>query len=172
MSTPKKKRNGKSPRGTRGSYERSTPIGRVLKNLDKVKRSNDNALARLAVWAKRDPEDLKLKAALEYAMKIDGAARQASDVVYGMVEDDWTPPKQSSAIVFEVGEEVKVADKYRPKYAEVYKKEVLDELVVSKISDSGEIVVKNGTTQFLTPKSHLVRRRIAAEVIAEVSRAG
>lgn len=170
MSTPKKKRNGAK---ARGSYERSTPIGRVLKNLDKVKKCNDNALARLSVWAKRAPDDPRLKMVLEYALKVDNAARHAMDVVGVMLSDDWTPPKQSSAIVFEVGEEVKVADKYRPKYAEVYKKEVLDELVVSKIADSGEVVVKNGATQFLTPKSHLVRRgKLPAGVIAEVARAG
>ena len=156
------------PTGKR-KYRRTTPIGRAQKNLLKVSKTFDLVQARLISWGAVNADDVdstKEGKVLNFAFvrltEAQAKVVEASKALHRLEELGFVPARRSSAVVFDVGGEVKISDKYRGKYLEVYSAVVVDKLVVSKVLTSGEIAVTSGKTTFVVPKSHLARRGAGA----------
>lgn len=147
-------------------YERTTPIGRARKNLVKAQRVLDIVKSRLVSWGAVPlapaPADFKPNEDLLLGYQHVGKALEEISMCEGYLaaleESEFIPAKRSSIVVFKLDDEVRVGDKYREKYLEVYPSDVLDRLVVAKVLPSGEIAVKHGKVTFIAPKSHLGRR--------------
>lgn len=144
-------------RSRKRQYERSTPVGRALKNLTKIEKIGRLTFARLLSWGEGDEE---LSAAVRWLSECLAANMEATSRITILHEKGWSPPKKSSSISFEESDEVQIAPKYRDKYLEVYGSDYLDDLVVSKVLPSGEIAVRHGrATPFIVAKSHLQSRK-------------
>jgi hypothetical protein len=146
----------------RRRYERTTPIGRAQKNLAKVEKILALVKNRLESWGGGAPNEVGTNGDLDAAL---GATNDAGDMVSVVVgalakleKSGFVPVKRSSVIAFKSNDEVRIVDKYRDKYLEVYAASTLDGLVVSKTLPTGEIAVKHGKVAFIVPKSHLGRR--------------
>lgn len=144
--------------GRRRRYERTTPVGRARKNLTKIDRTLQLVRVRLESWGAETDEG-PLNRALASVL---GAIREISEAaghITSLEKSHWTPPRRSSVLVFEEGDEVRILDKYQGKYLEVYPAEAIARLVVGKVLPSGEIAVRHGkSSTFIVPKSHLGRR--------------
>jgi len=139
-------------------YARTTPVGRVLKRFERSRAIAEFATERLAGWASRDTS---IEPILELAKAAETKLAKVTEDIHKLFEDGWTPPKKSLAIIFEDGEEVEIADKYKEKYLKIYTKTQIKNLQVCRVLDTGEIAIRNGSsTPFLVPKSHLVRRSL------------
>jgi hypothetical protein len=144
----------------RRRYERSTPVGRAEKNLVKISRIGQLTLERLRSWIATPLIDEDLDKAIAWLSECVAAAEETSSRVRGLMERGWSPPKRSSSVVYARGDHVRVNEKYRSKYLEIYALDVIHDLVVSKILPSGEVVVQHGrATPFIVAKSHLERMR-------------
>jgi len=151
--------NGKASGGRkrRLRYARSTPVGRLLKNIVKMRKVAAVTLARMSSWG----GDPALAAAEGMITDADARLGDAFGRMVTLEKAGWTPPKKRSVVVFEEGEQVQIAEKHRKKYLSVYGRDVVDSLVVSKILDSGELAVKHGRAMpFIVSKSHVERRRV------------
>ncbi len=150
MSTEKKKRR----------YRRSTPVGRLRRNVQKIGRHVVLMRTRIASW-NADPPELAL-----VSSKIDvveGAVATMEGALEVLEKSGWAPPPRSSALEFEVGQHVAIAPRYRDEYEAAFEDvlrddpDMLDDLVVDKVLESGKIVVRRGKrTPFPVSKSHLV----------------
>lgn len=85
------------------------------------------------------------------------------DAVTGMMkkldEQGFVPPKKTSIVTYKEGDSVQISERYQAKYLAVYGKDVIDDLIVSKVLESGELAVRHGQrTPFIVSKSHLTRR--------------
>lgn len=150
------------PRKT-NKYKRSTPVIRLLRNVEKLERNGELVLNRLTSW-KLD-EDEQLENAMVKTKKIMDLLEELRAEVEELVDIDFVPPKRSSAVFFEEGDPVSVSEKHRSRYEEAFQKVIaedenfLDELVVVRVMESGEITVTKGKrTPFIVRKSHLVQR--------------
>ena len=147
----------------RRRYERTTPVGRVKKNLTKADRTLELVAVRLESWGARGPrESIGDSEVLDRALGKVQAARasvaEATAAVSVLEKEGFVPPRRSNVLVFEVGDQVQIGDKYREKYLAVYPPMALKSLIVTKVLPSGEIAVKHEEHAFIVPKSHLVRR--------------
>lgn len=156
--------------GRKRRYERTTPIGRAQKNLAKVDKTLALVKNRLASWGAvshdsgsgAGPNEHLDEAVSEVsdASKLVGCA---VDALARLEKSGFVPARRSSVVSFKAEDEVKIVDKHKGKYLEVYPAQVLDGLVVSKVLPTGEIAVEHargGKTRFafIVPKSHLARR--------------
>jgi len=167
VSRPKPSRHANGVSGRKRRYERTTPVGRARNNLAKATKVLEIVKTRLGSWG-AVPSDDQLAGGGGHSTELDSAMTHVTDAVVSvdaarrrlvsLEKHGFVPPKRSSIVVFGVDDQVRVADKHRGKYLEVYPRGVLDRLVVSKILPSGEIAVKNGKVTFIAPKSHLARR--------------
>ena len=143
-------------------YARTTPVGRVLKRFERSHQIVLFASERLAKWAARDSNP-RITALFDLAKLAESNLAKVVSEVQNLFEAGWLPPKKSLAIVFEEGEDVEIADKYKEKYLKIYTKTQIMSLRVSRVLDTGEIAIRNGSsTPFLVPKSHLIRRSAEA----------
>ena len=146
-------------------YERTTPIGRARKNLAKIDKTLALVRSRLESWggitydsgSKEGVNDI-LDEALSYAVDAGKMVGSAISALGRLEKSGFVPARRSSVVTFESDDQVKISDKYKTKYLEVYPASVLDGLVVSKVLPTGEIAVKHAKTAFIVPKSHLGRR--------------
>jgi hypothetical protein len=150
------------PRKT-NKYKRSTPVIRLLRNVEKLERNGELVLNRLTSW--KADEDKQLENAMIKTKKIMDLLEELRAEVEELVDIDFVPPKRSSAVIFEEGDPVSVSEKHRARYEEAFQKVIaedenfLDELVVVRVMESGEITVTKGKrTPFIVRKSHLVQR--------------
>lgn len=162
MSKADKKRTKKHANGVKPvrAYERTTPVGRVRKHVEKALRIAVFAADRISAWdGASDPD---LIAALAHVRNgVDGLTKALGHVTK-LFDDGWVPPKKSMAATFTEGEEVMVSDKYRKKYLQIYSANVIDNLVVAKCLETGEIAVRHGgSPPFIVAKSHVDKRRSA-----------
>ncbi len=154
------KKNSKAKTGHKEKYERSTPVGRVLKNLEKAEKALGLATERLGTWLNAENPQSEIKDVLErVTLATDEVARAAADMKK-LEASGWSPPKKSLALVYEPSERVKISDRYRNKYLKIYTPAVIDSLVVVKMLESGEVAVKStgSSTPFFVAKSHIERR--------------
>lgn len=149
-------------KGRRRRYGRTTPVGRARKNLEKMEKAGDLVAGRFSTWlGGGDAHERTILSAVE---SLDDALKKVRLVIRAvdsLEAAQWSPPKRSSAVSLEEGAPVRIAEKHRQKYLQVYGADVLDDLIVSQILPSG-IAVKHGkASPFIVPKSHL--RRAPAE---------
>jgi hypothetical protein len=80
--------------------------------------------------------------------------------IEALLKKGFSPPRRSSAVVFQEGDDVRIADKYRDKYLLVYDQKIVDGLKVHKVLETGELSVARGrSAPFIVVKSHVVKRR-------------
>lgn len=154
-SSTSKPKNGKAKKR---QYQRTTSVGRVCKNLERGIKTVLFAAERMTTW--KHSSDLNLLTALSLTDEALSCLSTAHKHMVELYESNWAPPRKSLAIVFAEGEGVKISAKYRDKYLKVYTQSAIEDLIVAKILDTGEVAVRHGANSpFLVPKSHIDRRR-------------
>jgi hypothetical protein len=157
-------------------YKKSTPVSRLLHNVDKAAKISALVRERLDGW--RVPESVTgISEASATAASIGVLVGVLRKQVSALQEGGFVPPRRSSAYKPKVGDKVKVLEKYRSKYEVAYAAnlrgdaKLLDELVVSAVLPSGEVsasraVLPSGEAassrsqaSILVRKSHLVQVR-------------
>ena len=148
-------------RSQKAQYRRSTPVGRLQRNVLKLERYAQLIKSRLVSWVSEDNDDLEV--AMRHTSDIIRCLSQLKDAVDCLATLNFVPPKRSTALNFEEGEKVSVVKKHRGKYETLFEKTLkedpgfLDELWVTKVLPTGEIAVRRGQrTPFIVRKSHLV----------------
>jgi hypothetical protein len=146
-------------------YRRSTPVGRLRSNIAKVVRHASLVQDRIASWG--ETGDGRLDRVVSKLEVIQVLASEADSILEKMEGTGFAPPKKSSALVYEVGQPVMISPKARARYLSAFKRSLrayprlLDELDVDSITPEGEVWVRHGRhLPFMTPKSHLVPRRL------------
>jgi hypothetical protein len=150
---------------TKRPYRKSTPIGRLRRNADKVSQQVALLRVRLSSWGSSDER----VAALE---KLAGSVLVRAGELDGLLADlessGFSPPEKQRSVTWELGQRVAVGGKFRAKYEIAFRVELerdagyLDDLVVDSILPSGEVAVRrrvrspHGWGRFLVPKTHLV----------------
>lgn len=158
-------RNGAARKRT---YERTTPVGRVQKHLAKATRIADFAVERMSAW--EHSTDTDLIAGLAQARNAVASLNASMAHVTKLFEARWTPPKKSTTVTYTEGEEVRIAEKYREKYLQLYPITTIDHLVVAKCLQTGEIAVRHGSqSPFIVAKSHIEKKRSKASSSPEAS---
>lgn len=143
--------------GRRRAYERTTPVGRVKKHLEKALRVASFAAQRMQAW--EHATDTDLIAGLAHARNAVSGLEAALGNVEKLFDADWTPPKKATSVSYSEGEDVRVAAKYRDKYLQIYPTSVIDNLVVAKCLPTGEIAVRHGSSSpFIVAKSHVEKK--------------
>ncbi len=161
----KRETSGTSSHGrSKRKYKRTTPIGRVGRNIEKTSRILGYSLGRLETWSKfsTGADSKKLAMLVDEAREIVVGLGRLNDDVKALAKKGFVPPKKTTlAVVFSVGDEVKVGAKYLDKYQSVYPVAGLRTLVVDKILPSGEIAVSSEKAHIgpiLIAKSRLEKR--------------
>ena len=145
---------------TKRPYRKSTPVGRLRRNADKVCQHASLLRSRAASWGAGDE---RVAAVERLAGSVVAKAREIDGHLASLEESGFTPPEKQRSVNWEVGQMVAVSPKFRAKYEAAFPDELkrdpgyLDELVVENVPPSGEVVVRRrGRRPFLVPKTHLV----------------
>ncbi len=135
-------------------------MGRVVKHVEKALRIASFASDRIAAWDGAAEQSL-LSAQAHLRSSVENLTKAFSHV-NSLFAQGWVPPKKSMAATFVEGEEVMIGEKYRKKYLQIYSAGVIDNLVVAKCLETGEIAVRHGgQPPFIVAKSHVEKRRVA-----------
>lgn len=141
-------------------YRRSTPVGRLKSNAEKLVRHASLMRARLTSWGASEPTLDLVSSKLSL---VEDSAAVMRHALSSLERSGWEPPTKSSGVEYVPGDRVAIAESHRSEYEEAYADQLrddpdmLDELVVSKVLDSGKVVVQRGKkTPFAVAKSHLV----------------
>ena len=160
---PRKKASGPDGTPKQRQYRRSTPVGRLRRNVAKVVRHASLVQARLISWGGMDDDRVSQIDARMGGIRV--LAAEADRIMVRMERSGFVPPKKSGALVYQIGQPVMISPKARMKYKSVFKQalkadpRLLDELVVDQLLPTGEVVVRRGKQlPFMTPKSHLLPR--------------
>jgi len=144
------------------SYTRRGPVGVVSQNVASVERHARLASHRLDSWAASG--DRVVVEAREVSLRILHDAERLGELVCSMASSGFEPPERVDPPLAP-GEVVSVKPEHRRRYEVAYAQMVeddpkaLDELVVEKILETGEVLVRRGRrTPFPARKSHLARR--------------
>jgi hypothetical protein len=106
--------------------------------------------------------DKLVEKALDVVERILVIAIQLDCIMGELEKSNFVPPKRSSALHFEIGQHVAIAQKYRETYklmmAPLLEQDptLLDDLMISNIMPTGKLVVRRGKTPFIAAKCHLV----------------
>lgn len=148
-------------RDKKNQYRHTTPVTRLRRNVEKISRHAELCRERLNVW--RRSEDPVVELALVAVDLIEQQARLLDDQVVRLDVAGFVPPHRTPPWQPILGDVVKVANAYLAKYEQLYEKilredpEMLEGLIVSKVLDSGEVLVRRGKrTPFVVRKSHVV----------------
>lgn len=145
-------------------YKRTTPVGRVGRNIEKASRILGFSRDRLESWVKLSTDVDETKQLMKLHRKAEAiivelnVLREDSHV---LAKSGFVPPKNKVVVAFEVGDAVKISAKYIDKYRAVYSVPGLKSLVVTKILPTGELAVgseKAGVGPILIAKSRLEKR--------------
>ena len=160
---PRKKDSGSNGKSKPRQYRRSTPVGRLRRNVAKVTRHASLVQARMDAWGEVDDERVSQIDARMGGIRV--LAAEADRIMERMEKSGFVPPKKSGALVYQIGQPVMISPKAKAKYRTVFKQalkadpRMLDELVVDQLLPTGEVVVRRGKQlPFMTPKSHLLPR--------------
>ena len=142
-------------------YKHSTPVGRLRRNASKIAWHTSLVQTRLRSW--NGTSDKRVVAARIIADEIMTIAARLDDTMKALEQTNFTPPRRSSALRYSVGQHVAISPKYKHKYGLVFAQalkidqQLLNDLVISNILPSGEVVVQKGQrSPFVVAKSHLV----------------
>lgn len=141
-------------------YRKSTPLGRLRRNVDKAARHAELLKARLLSWGS---DNGRLVTVAEWADDVIDRAYEMNQILMSLEDERFVPPERPRTVVYVPGQRVAVAEKYRDKYEQAFKEvlksdpKFLDDLVVEDVLCSKEIVVRRGKkTPFMVSKTHLV----------------
>ena len=141
-------------------YKRSTPVVRLQRNVEKILRHGELVAGRLETW--RSSENAGVLGAIVLVGALREQALKIHAIIEALDEGGFVPPRKQAAWQPGVGEHVAVLPKHRDKYAEALEEviredpQLLDDLLVTKITKAGEVVVRRGKrTPFWVRKSHL-----------------
>ena len=141
-------------------YRRSTPIGRVHRNVLKTRKHVGLVQSRLGSW--ETASDKRLVRAWELTSEIIRAADELDSLMGELEGENFIPPKRSAALTFIEGQTVRIVDKHRSKYELAFQSVLakdplaLDSLTVVTLLPTGEVVVRRGhNSPFMVPKTHL-----------------
>ena len=145
------------------SYRRSTPIGRLRRNADKIARHAALSRDRLKSWQDGVP-NIHMQEARKILDAILAKTSHLGTILDALEESGWQSPKKTGAIHFEAGQHVAIAPASRERYALVFGKALqkdptlMDDLIIEAILPSGGISVRRGrgTPCLIPAKSHLV----------------
>jgi len=131
---------------TRGQYRRSTPVGRLRKNVEKILKHAEILRTRLTSWGASGDASV-LGALSEVTSKLLPCARLVDAHLERLVEVEFAPPASSSVYVPLIGDQVSVRPQYAAKYADLYEAyskadpQFLVGAVVTKVVSNGIDVV-------------------------------
>jgi hypothetical protein len=141
-------------------YRKSTPIGRLRRNADKVSQHASLLRSRVSSWASTDERVVEVE---KLAGSVVTKAAEVDELLADLEDSGFVPPEKARVVTWVKGQRVSVGEKFRPKYEVAYRSELerdpgyLNDLVVADVLESGEIVVRRrGRSPFLVPKTHLV----------------
>jgi hypothetical protein len=145
------------------SYKRSTPIGRLRRNADKIARHALLSQDRLKSWQNGVPNP-HMQEAWKILESIINKTFQLDSLMDALEKSGWEPPKKTGTIHFEAGQHVAIAPGSRERYALVFGRSLkndpafMDDLIVEAVLPSGGISVRRGrgTPCLIPAKSHLV----------------
>lgn len=142
------------------SYRKSTPVGRLRRNVEKVLQHASLLNERVAPWSGASEEARVVEV---LSSEVVGKAREMDNSLAHLEEGGFVPPAKQRSVAWEVGQSVSVARKFRPKYEAAFRDDLardagfLDVLEVVDNLPSGEVVVRRrGGSTFMAPKTHLV----------------
>lgn len=143
-------------------YTRRGPVGVVLQNAAAVARHSQLAARRLDSWLASGNQ--VVVEARETVLRILHDTHVLSELVESLAGSGFSPPEKTEPPLAP-GDGVRVVEEHRSRYEQAYAHVVagvpgaLDELVVEKILESGEVLVRCGRrVPFPARKSHLARR--------------
>ena len=156
-----KKKNG-TPRTEKADSKRkySTAKERVLNNLETMQRSAGLVRSRFSAWAKSGSEgDKSVAKIVTHLATLDGIDQEIAelhDELHKLFES-FDPPKVVKKLIFEEGDTVKIAAKFRKRYAVAYANADLDALTIEKITVEKDFIVTDAQgLKFMVPaKAHL-----------------
>lgn len=147
-------------------YRRSTPLGRLSRNVEKIARHASLLKARLLSWGVAG--DSRLSPLVFVADEVSAKAGGMSEVLSKLEAEGFTPPERPRSVEYLPGQRVQVAPKFRPEYEEAFSSviaadpEYLDDLAVESVLASGKVVVRRGEkSPFVVAKTHLLPLREA-----------
>jgi len=145
-------------------YRRSTPLGRLVRNVEKIVRHASLMKARLLSWGVAS--DSRLSLLVFMTDEVTGKAGDMTDVLAKLEAEGFTPPERPRGGEYAPGQRVQVAAKFRAEYEEAFRTviasdpEYLDDLVVDSVLESGKVVVRRGKkSPFVVSKTHLLPLR-------------
>jgi hypothetical protein len=141
-------------------YRKSTPIGRLRRNADKVSQHASLLKSRVSSWA---TDDARVAEVEKLVASVVVKASEVNELLAELEDSGFVPPGKLRAVTWVAGQKVAVGRKFRAKYEAAFPVDLerdsgyLDELVVENVLPSGEVVVRRrGRSPFLVPKTHLV----------------
>jgi len=153
--------------GRKTKYRRSTPVIRLHRNVDKAHKILSLVRDRLSAWGSaRDPNP-EVVLGVELVSSAVSLVENLSESVGGLELMGYAPPARPKSTDYGVGDKVKVAQQYRPRYEVAYRAQLssdprlLDELVVSEKLPTGELAVRRTSRShpIIVRKSHVSRCR-------------
>lgn len=157
------KNSSEGKRGRKRRYERSTPVTRLRRNVDKISRHAELCRVRICAWISADSEACSdLTTAGSLAERIESLATELDSKVAQLELVGYVPQKASEVWRPGDGEKVAIAPKSRQRFETIFASflkddpTMLNNLVVRSTLPTGEIVVQRGKrTPFPVRKSHL-----------------
>jgi hypothetical protein len=145
------------------SYRRSTPIGRLRRNADKIARHARLSQDRLKSWQNGVP-NRHMQQSWDILEEIIAKVAHLDSLMGALEASGWTPPKKTGTLHFEPGQHVAIAPGSREKYTLVFGRSLkndpslMDDLIIEAVLPSGGISVRRGrgTPCLIPAKSHLV----------------
>ena len=164
---------------TKSRYKRSTPVVRLLRNVEKIVRHAELAIVRLESWKSSD--DSRVLSALDKSRTTLNLAIEICALISELDDSRFVPPPKDTTWTPEAGQHLAIAPAFRKRYEEAMEEvlaedpTLLDDLVMVKVTSSGDIVVRRGRrTPFCVRKSHLVPAKfgnaVSADIVREISR--
>jgi hypothetical protein len=147
-------------------YRRSTPLGRLCRNVEKIARHASLLRARLLSWGvDGEPRLAVLASSVE---EVVARAEDMAGVLAKLEAAGFAPPAHPRGVEYEPGQRVQVAPKFREEYEEAFRSVMesdpgyLDDLTVDSVLSSGKVVVRRGRkSPFVVAKTHLLLLREA-----------
>jgi hypothetical protein len=149
-------------------YTRRNPLARLHRGVEMMIKTSDLASSKVESWrACMDDPPSVLLATCSASENLRRSLTIFEACVAKLEEVGFEIPRRSKAICHVVGSRVRVLDEHRASYMSLYEEQigrdpkVLDDLLVTKVMPSGEVVVKRDGVDLpiVARKSHL--RKIA-----------
>lgn len=144
-------------------YRRSTPVGRLRRNAQKILRHAGFVTGRVASWGTDVPE---LVLVADRAKLVSEMASDMDRSLGALEAEGYEPPPRPSSPEYEAGDRVCVASKHLDRYREALAgllredPDMLEDLSVDRVLLTGELVLRRGKKVVLpmVPKSHVEHR--------------